>query len=285
MLARDLAAQAPAGTELICRTRAELDVTSEAAVTAATVHAKPDVIVNCAAFTNVDGAEAERDRAFAVNGRGPAVIARAAVSIRNPQSPIRNPLVVHFSTDYVFNGQSRHPYREDDPTDPIGAYGESKLAGERGLLESGTPCLIIRTSWLFGFHGKSFPRTMWQRAREGKATRVVSDQEGRPTYTVDLARATWALIGQRTTDNGQRSVLWHIANTGQATWYEIALRIFRAAGVPDLVSPCTTTEYPTPAKRPAYSVFDTSRYDALAGAPLPRWEDALDRFLAELEAA
>jgi dTDP-4-dehydrorhamnose reductase len=193
--------------------------------------------------------------------------------------------VVHFSTDYVFNGQSPRPYPEDDATNPIGAYGASKLAGERTLLESGARCAIIRTSWLFGFHGKSFPRTMWQRAREGKATRVVNDQVGRPTYTVDLATATWGLIGQRITHNGQRSLLLHVANTGAATWYEIARRIFQAAGVPDLVSPCTTAEYPTPARRPAFSVFDTSRYDALAGARLPRGEDALDRLLAELEAA
>lgn len=275
MLARDLMGQAPPNVELICKTKADLDVTNEVAVTAATAAVQPDVIINCAAFNNVDAAEAERDRAFAVNGRAPAAIGKAATSIRNV-------LVVHFSTDYVFNGRATRPYREADPTEPIGVYGASKLAGDQALMASGAQCVIIRTSWLFGLHGRSFPRTMWQRASEGKATRVVNDQTGRPTYTVDLARAVWAIVGQRTRDTGPRAAIWHIANTGETTWHQVATRVFQAAGVPELLSPCTTAEYPTPARRPAYSVLDTSKHDTRAEAPLPRWENALDRFLAEL---
>jgi len=285
MLARDLVSQAPPDTELICRTHAELDVTDQAAVTAAIAGTAPQVIINCASYTGVDRAETDRETAFGVNGDAPGFVGRAAVASAHRSLLTAHPLVVHFSTDYVFNGRSTRPYPEDDPTDPIGAYGASKLAGERALLESGAPCVIIRTSWLFGYHGTSFPRTMWQRAREGKATRVVNDQVGRPTYTVDLATATWVVIRKLITDNRQRSHILHIANTGPTTWYHVALRVFQAVGVPELLSPCTTAQYPTPARRPAYSVLDTSRYEALTLAPLPRWEDALDRFLTELQHA
>jgi len=275
MLARDLMAQAPDGVDLVPPTRAETDVTAEAAVAAALREVRPQVIINCAAYTNVDEAEAERQEAFLVNGVAPGIIGRAA-SAPPHRSPL-TALVVHFSTDYVFDGRSHRPYREDDPTDPIGAYGASKLAGEQALAASGVTHLIVRTQWLFGLGGRSFPRTMWERATAGKATRVVNDQLGRPTYTVDLARAVWHVIGKR-------SGILHIANLGQATRYDVARRVFHAAGVPGLLSPCTTAEYPTPARRPAYSVLDTAKYESLAGTALPRWEDALDRFLQELTA-
>lgn len=309
MLAHDLMAEAPADLVLATRTHREVDVTDEAAVTAAIIEAEPNVIINCAAYTNVDGAEADRERAFAVNGQAPGVIGRAASAPRaphpTPHAP-RAPLVVHFSTDYVFNGRSDRPYREDDPTEPLGVYGASKLAGERALAQSGARYVIIRTSWLFGFHGRSFPRAMWQRAIERQLTKVVSDQVGRPTYTVDLARAAWRLLRVRRAwcagaDGEERSVgdalapssapthraprtsgILHVTNAGTATWYDIARRIFEAATVPELLAPCPTAEYPTPARRPAYSVLDTSRYEALTGTCLPRWEDALTHFLAQL---
>lgn len=281
MLAQDIVTTSPPDVEVISRRHSELDVTDEAAVTAAINSTRPDVIINCAAYTKVDAAESDRERAWAVNAEAPRLVGRAATRFTFHASRF-TPLVVHFSTDYVFNGRSTRPYREEDLPDPLGSYGASKLAGEQALLAIGARCLIIRTSWLFGYHGTSFPRTMRQRARDGKATRVVNDQVGRPTYTVDLAWATWFIIGRRTTDHGPRSDVFNIANRGQTTWYDVARRIFEAAGMPDLLSPCTTAEYPMPAPRPAYSVLDTSKYDALAGAPLPRWEDALDRFLAEL---
>lgn len=278
MLARDLIREAPPGTELIAPARSEADVTDESAMVRALAEARPDVILNCAAYTNVDQAESERELAFLVNGKAPGIIGRAA-----HRSGARA-MVVHYSTDYVFDGQGRRPYREDDATGPLGAYGESKLAGERALAASGAEHLIIRTQWLFGVGGRSFPRTMWERAMSGKATRVVNDQVGRPTYTVDLARATWKVIGKRETGNGKGVALLHIANGGQATWYDVAHRVFGAAGAPQLLSACTTAEYPTPAARPAYSVLDTSRYEALTGKTLPRWETAVDRFLGELRA-
>jgi dTDP-4-dehydrorhamnose reductase len=278
-----------------CRSQAELDVTDAEAVAATLAEVRPDIVLNCAAYTNVDGAESDRDAAFAVNAAAPGIIGRAAVSgltshasrlsaAAAPVTPHASgsmPLVVHFSTDYVFSGDTARPYREGDPAGPTGVYAESKLAGERALAESGARYVVIRTSWLFGVSGKSFPRAMWDRAKARQPTRVVNDQVGRPTYTRDLAAAVWRLvteIGNRESGIG----VVHIANSGATTWFNVARPIFAAAGVPELVTPCTTAEYPTRARRPAYSVLDTTRYETLTGAPLPDWRDALDRFLAEL---
>jgi dTDP-4-dehydrorhamnose reductase len=276
MLARDLIRAAPPGTELLAPPESEADVTNEAVMVRAVTDANPDVIVNCAAYTNVDGAEAERERAFLINGEAPGIVGRA---VRRSGG---RAVVVHYGTDYVFDGRGRRPYREDDVTGPLGVYGETKLAGERALAASGAEHLIIRTQWLFGLRGRSFPRTMWERATSGKATRVVNDQVGRPTYTVDLARATWKLIGMRGTASRRTDALVHVANDGHGTWYDVARRVFAAAGAPQLLAPCTTHQYPTPAARPAFSPLDTTRYESLAGGPLPPWEAAVDRFLDEL---
>ncbi len=279
MLAHDLIAGVPDDVDLVPRTWAETDVASEAAVTSALRESRPDVVINCAAYTNVDQAESERERAFAVNGAGPGTIARVV------RQTAGNALIVHYSTDYVFNGRADRPYREEDPTDPIGAYGASKLEGERALSASGATHFILRTQWLFGSKGRSFPRTMWERAISGKATRVVNDQQGRPTYTVDLARATWSLlVDQNVLARATAAGVLHVTNTGTASWYEVALRVFAAAGAEALLTPCTTREYPTAAVRPAYSVLDTTRYERLAGAALPSWENAVDRFVSALRA-
>ncbi len=264
MLGTDLVAMAPEEVAVIGKTRAQLDITQAAVVERALDEVKPDVVMNCAAYTRVDDAERERDAAFAVNAEAVRTLAHLATH------------VVHFSTDYVFRGDASRPYREDDPRVPLGVYGESKLAGERVLAESGARYTIIRTSWLFGLNGRSFPRTMWERAKAGKPTRVVNDQTGRPAFTRDLAEAVWGLVGHCELPTV------HIANAGTATWYDVARRVFEAAGAPELLTPCTTAEYPTPARRPRWSVLDTSRYEDIAGGPLPRWEDALDRFLSEI---
>lgn len=273
MLARDLIAQAPQTVALMARTRADTDVTAAASVTAALREARPDVVINCAAYTNVDQAESQPDAAFLVNGAAPGTIAEAVKQAGLPA------LVVHYSTDYVFDGQANRPYREDDPTSPVGVYGASKLAGEQALQASGVRHLIVRTQWLFGVNGRSFPRTMWERATTGKATRVVRDQTGRPTYTADLARATWKLLGEDLPGAGE---IVHVANGGTATWYDVARRVFQAAGTLELLSACTSAEYPTLAKRPAYSVLATDKYQSLTGDALPPWEDAVDRFLERL---
>ncbi len=303
MLARDIIGQAPRACEVIPQTRGELDITDTGAVNRAIRDIRPDAIINAAAYTNVDGAERERDLAFAVNGDAPGFIGSAAKAL--------GVQVIHYSTDYVFDGSSREPYGEDESTSPIGVYGASKLRGEHRLLDSGAGALIIRTQWLFGIAGPSFPRTMWKRATSGEATRAVDDQTGRPTYTVDLARATWGwgLLADgradgKTGSTGQQGTAWggleqpgavwgrpgqqgaeivHMANSGTATWYDVAKRVFEAAGRPELLEPCSSAEYPTPARRPAWSVLATKKYEEIVGEPLPAWEDAIDRFLVELQ--
>ncbi len=303
MLARDLLREAPEEHDLVGRDIDDFDITDPDAVHEALHDIRPDLIVNAAAYTNVDNAESEGDLAFAVNGDAPGFIGSAAKALGVP--------VIHYSTDYVFDGSSREPYGEDESTSPMGVYGASKLQGEQRLAESGAASLIIRTQWLFGIAGPSFPRTMWKRATSGEATRVVDDQTGRPTYTVDLARATWGwglLTGGRadgkTGSTGQQGTAWggleqpgavwrslgqqgaeivHMANSGTATWYDVAKRVFEAAGRPELLEPCSSAEYPTPARRPAWSVLATEKYEEIVGEPLPAWEDAIDRFLVELQ--
>jgi len=281
MLARDVIATAPSLVELVARDSAALDVTDPAAVHAAIDEIAPHVVINCAAYTNVDGAESDRERAFAVNGHAPGYVARA-VAHRS------DTVLIHYGTDYVFDGTASRPYREEDPCAPAGVYGASKLAGEQRIAEHKVRALILRTQWLYGVHGRSFPRTMWERATAGLATKVVNDQTGRLTYTVDLARATWCLIALERQGRGvsaPRGRILHIANTGQGTWYEVARHVFERLGKPELVTPCTTADYPRPAKRPAWSVLDTSRFDAFVDRPLPGWKGALDRFLDQVGTA
>ena len=265
MLGTDLAASAPAGTQVTGLGIEELDITDHAALEATVERVRPDWVINATAYTAVDRAETERDVAFAVNGDAVAALARACAA--------RDVGLVHYGTDYVFDGNGTRPWREDDPTAPLNAYGESKLAGERAVLASGPRHLMLRTQWLYGEHGKSFPRTMWERATAGQPTRVVGDQHGSPTYTVDLARATWELVARGTTG------LFHVTNAGEATWYDVAARVFAAAGRPELLSPCATSDYPTPARRPAYSVLDGARLRA-AGVVMRPWTEALDDFLS-----
>jgi dTDP-4-dehydrorhamnose reductase len=270
MLGTDLAATAPAGTRVTGVGIEDLDITDPAAVTRAFDDVRPDWVINATAYTAVDRAETERALAFAVNGDAVAGLVR--------ECEARGAGIVHYGTDYVFDGNGTRPWREDDATAPLNAYGESKLAGERAVLAGGARHLMLRTQWLYGVHGKSFPRTMWERATAGQATRVVSDQHGSPTYTVDLARATWALLG-----SGRRG-LFHATNAGEATWYDVAARVFAAAGRAELLSPCATSDYPTPARRPAYSVLDGARLRE-AGIVMRPWTEALDEFLGALRSA
>jgi dTDP-4-dehydrorhamnose reductase len=268
MLGRDLAASAPRDVTLIPRSREELDVTEPDAIEAALDAVRPDVVINSSGYTAVDRAEVERDDAFAVNATAVGGLARACA--------IRGTRLVHFSTDYVFDGTSSTPYLEEDAPSPLNVYGASKLAGERAVLSSGAAALVVRTQWLFGSAGRSFARTMSERAQRRQSTRVVADQRGRPTLTIHLARATWELLDR------QALGLLHVAAAGEATWYDLAARIFAHHGVPELVTPCTTAEYPRPAPRPAYSLLDTSRAARLLGRTLPTWQQAVDEFLSSV---
>lgn len=266
MLATDLVAGAPPGTQIDGRDLPDFDITDAASVARAIEEAGPHWIINCAAYTSVDKSEEDTAVAMAVNGAALGTLGTLAKRLGIP--------VLHISTDYVFDGTSNRPYREDDAVSPVNAYGASKLEGERQLMDSGAEALIVRTQWLFGIHGKSFPRTMFDRARRGDRTRVVADQTGRLTSTLDLSAVIWSLIAVNARG------IFHAANEGIVTWYEVARHIFARTGQINALSACTTADYPTPARRPQYSVLDTSKLEHALGRRMPRWEVALDRFLA-----
>jgi len=273
MLGQDLQSTAPPQNAVLTATHTlggRFDITDRDSVIAALDVTRPHCIINAAAFTNVDNAEHETQRALAVNA--------TALGFLGDQCVVRGLRIVHFSTDYVFPGDGHRPYREDDPVEPINAYGLTKLKGEKALAASGARALIVRTQWLFGRGGRSFPRTMRDRAKAGQPTRVVDDQVGRPTYSRDLAGWTWTLIER------QAEGVIHAANAGPATWFDVAAHVFERLGTSHLLSRCSTADYPTPARRPQYSVLDTAKLEREVGAPRP-WREALDEFLTELEAS
>lgn len=256
------------GAAVVGLAKADLDITDAAAVERAVRECRPDLIVNCAAYTKVDDCETHVDLAMRVNGAGPGVLARAAVAA--------NARFMHLSTDYVFDGRGARPYREDDPTAPpeiLSAYGRSKLAGEVGVRAADPNALIVRTAWVYGPDGPGFPKAILRAAREKPRLKVVNDQTGCPTYAPDLAQAIVALATAGATG------IVHVANGGVCTWYDFACEIVRLAGFQTPVDPCTTAEFPRPAKRPAYSVLDTGRFVALTGKPLRPWREAIAEFI------
>ncbi len=265
MLGQDVvAAVRAAGHEPVGLDRAELDVTDAGAVRAAVAAAAPDVVVNCAAYTNVDGAEAEEALALAINGAGAGNVARAGVR------------TIHVSTDYVFDGTKGGPYFEDDPVGPRSAYGRTKLAGEREVAAAGEAHTIARTAWLFGTGGGNFVETMLRLAADRDEVAVVGDQVGCPTFTGHLARALVELAGRDAP--GVR----HVAGAGSCSWNAFAKEIFRQAGVECPVADASSAEMARPAPRPANSVLHATR----PGTPyLPAWEDGLAEYLAARERA
>jgi len=262
----------------------EFDLTDSSLVLSVLGNISPQVIVNCAAYTNVDGAEAEEPLAMRVNGEGPGNLARVA---RQAGSTL-----VHISTDYVFDGKKGSPYQEDDPVAPMSAYGRTKLAGERAIAESGLERFyIVRTSWLYGSRGKNFVETIVRLAAERDELRIVADQVGSPTFTVDLAHAIFNLLGpaphaSRFTPHVPYGI-YHYANSGQCSWYEFACAIISLArhqGLPIKarnILPIKTEEYPLPAQRPAYSVFSKDKYRAATNAVVPDWLTSLKRYFHE----
>ncbi len=276
MLGRDLTDLLQArGEDFTPLARDDLDITDQAAVFAAVGAVKPDVVVNCAAWTAVDAAEEHEEEALAVNGRGAANLAAACAEA--------GVLLVHPSTDYVFDGHASAPYAEDAPTAPAGAYGRTKLAGERAV-RAVLPgaSYVVRTAWLYGAHGKNFVKTMLRLAGNGTAPGVVADQHGQPTWTADVAAQITALIDQSAPPG-----IYHATSAGQTTWFGFAEEIFRLyrdhgqKQDPErvLVSPrpITTADYPTPAKRPAYSVLAHDAWHAAGISPIGDWKDALRR--------
>lgn len=265
MLGRDLVAAltADGGAGVTAATRAELDITDPDLVGKAV--AGHDVVVNAAAWTDVDGAESDEDAATAVNGRGAANLADACVEA--------GAILLQVSTDYVFPGRATGPYREDSPTDPVNAYGRGKLVGEDAVLGAGQ--YVVRTAWLYGEHGPNFVATMLRLAARRDTLEVVDDQQGQPTWSaalagrlVELGRAAYA---------GQAPAgVYHGTAAGQTTWFGLAREAFRLAGLdPQRIRPTTTDRFPRPAPRPAYSVLGHDRWAEAGLSALPDWREQL----------
>ncbi|MAQ19578.1 MAG: dTDP-4-dehydrorhamnose reductase [Sandaracinus sp.] len=235
--------------------RTRLDLADEASV-ARFDPAGVDVVVCCAAHTAVDAAESEEALATRING--------AAVGALAERCAAAGATLIHFSTDYVFDGQGTAPYPVDAPIAPLNAYGRSKAAGERAIAASGADHLLVRTSWVYAPWGKNFVLTMAKLTQTKDALKVVDDQRGRPTSAEHLARTTWALYRQSARGT------FHVTDGGECTWYELASHVRDVVGATCAIAPCTTADFPTPATRPSYSVLDLSRTEALVG-PMPPW--------------
>jgi dTDP-4-dehydrorhamnose reductase len=248
--------------EVVALGHAQLDIADADAVRHTIEGAAPDAVINCAAWTDVDGAEAHRGEALAVNGEGAGNVARAALEA--------DAQLVHISTDYVFAGDATRPYVESDEIDPQSEYGRTKAAGEQAVAESSPAHAIVRSAWLFGLGGRNFVETMLALGAQRGEIRVVTDQRGCPTFTGHLAPALLDIAQRRSAG------IYHVAGSGNATWNEFAIEIFGRAGVECRVSPTTTEEFPRPARRPAYSVLGSERADAIA---LPSWRDGLEAYL------
>lgn len=275
-LGRELRRSAPEGCELTALAREALDISDGAAVDAAFERWRPQLVLNAAAYTAVDRAEAEREAAWAVNVEGAGHLARGAAAT--------GARLVHLSTDFVFDGTGSRPYRPDDPRAPLGVYGESKLAGERAVAEACPGAAILRTSWVYAAHGRNFVLSMLERMRRGEALRVVADQVGSPSWTGTLAPAVWALAARR-----ELAGPWHWADAGVASWYDLASAVQEEALARGLlqrpveIEPIATADYPTPARRPAYSVLDAGATRRELGLRAEWWRRALGRMMETLD--
>ena len=246
-----------------------VDLSDVASIPGAVNRIGPDLVVNAAAYTAVDRAESEQELAYRINAEAPGALADACRSLGIP--------LIHYSTDYVFDGQGSRPYREDDPTDPQNVYGASKLAGEQAIAASGAEHLILRTAWVYGLHGHNFLRTMLRLGAERHALDVVDDQCGCPTPSWLIADVTARVLKRGRFKSG----IAHLVASGETTWHGFAQTIFEqaaASGALDRVPqvrPVPSSHYPTPVRRPGYSVLDTARLRTNYGVTLPGWREAL----------
>lgn len=260
--------------ELHALTREHCDLSQPSAVTEVIESLKPHIILNASAYTAVDKAENEPEAAYAVNAYAPAAIAQAAKKL--------GARLVHFSTDYVFDGNSPTPYTETDATAPQGVYGASKLAGERAVLESGCQAFVFRTAWVLGSHGGNFLKTMLRlgaQVRNGERTHlgVVADQIGSPTTTELIAATTLTAL-----ERGIPDGLYHLTASGRASWHEYTCYALPDLAAKGLIKPLTTAQYPTPAKRPSFSVLDCGKLEKALDIHLPDWRRGVDAVLKEL---
>lgn len=250
----------------------ELDITSVEAVETFVESEKVDVVINCAAYTAVDLAEENEATADTINHKAVALLAKVCAKY--------DATLVHISTDYIFDGNTSAPYTEEDEPAPLGAYGRTKLAGERAVAASGCRHIILRTSWLYSEFGKNFVKTIRNFISTGKRFKVVNDQIGTPTYAGDLAEAIVAIV-----EGGQlhKCGTYHYSNIGECSWYEFAVDIGKMSGYKEcIVCPCTTAEYPTKAQRPKYSVLNKSKFIDTFGLAIPEWKISLARCIERL---
>jgi dTDP-4-dehydrorhamnose reductase len=267
----ELAALLPAHGDVVAADRAALDLAQPDAIVAVMRDVRPDLVINAGAYTAVDAAERDSTSAFAVNARAPQILAEEAKR--------SGALLLHYSTDYVFDGSATTPYGEDAPVAPLNVYGQSKLEGERAIAASGAHALVLRTSWVYGLRGRNFLLTIRRLAAERDELTIVADQTGTPNWARALAVATTALVAQGLPYLTERAGLYHFSSTGATTWHGFAAAIVGDAPKPR-VTPIATADYPTPARRPAYGVLATTRFHDTFGFALPPWRDALAACLA-----
>lgn len=254
--------------------RDELDLLRPDSIARSVAAHRPDWIINCAAYTQVDRAETDAAIADAVNGAAPGLLAAAAARA--------GARLLHVSTDFVFNGRQTRPYRETDTPDPLSVYGRSKLAGEQAVAAALPDAVILRTAWVYGVHGRNFVKTMLRLAQQGTPLRVVADQVGSPTWAADIAAVLLRLI------TADARGLYHFASAGHTSWHGFAQAILEEAAAAGFslrttaVEPIPTTAWPTPAARPAWSVLDTGKLERLLGLTIPAWRDSLANMLKEL---
>ena len=266
MLGSDVVARLSGAHEVIGVTRQEYDVLDEAGVRAFTAKTRPDWVIHCAAFTNVDGCEKEPEKAYRVNAEGTRNVALACWGA--------GARLLCVSTDYVYDGGKREPYVETDPVRPLNVYGASKLRGEQEALKALPGALVVRTSWLFGKNGPNFVKAILSQAGIKPKLSVVSDQVGNPTYTPDLADGLARLV-----EAGASGVV-HVSNSGQCSWHDYAKKVLEMAGAKGTeVTPITTAELGRPALRPAYSVLSNEKYHSITGHRLRDWKDALAEYI------
>ncbi len=268
-----------AGRPIVAAGRPRADLADKASLEALFEDTGPALVINAAAYTAVDKAEAEPDQAFLLNAEGPGALARLCAEAGIP--------LIHVSTDYVFDGTGTRPYREDDPVAPLGVYGASKAEGEGRVRAALARHVIARTAWVYSEQGSNFLKTMLRLGAERRLLSVVDDQRGSPTYAADLASAL-ATIGAAILEPGfGKWGTYHLTNAGETTWYGFAREIFKVAGeqgrsVPQL-EPIATSDYPTPARRPAYSVLDPTKARVAFGLEMADWREALKRCFTQLE--
>ena len=266
MLGSDLLLKLSAEHEMVGMDKEEIDIVSANECKGAIKDIGPDLVINAAAYTNVDGCETAKDECFAVN----------AEAVKNIVGACRDKdiRIIHFSTDYVFDGAAKQPYKEDHQCNPINTYGASKMAGERYLRSLSENYILIRTAWLYGVNGKNFVQTILEKVKTTKKLTVVDDQTGSPTFTKDLAAAVDLLI-----EHNAKGI-FHITNRGSCSWYQFALKILQEAGIHDIdVTPIKSDQLQRPAKRPAYSVMSMQKFIQTTGKTMQPWQLGLQDYL------